>query len=104
MKSILITGGAGYIGSHTCLILLNNGFEVYALDSFINSSPLALERVLKLSNLPKNKENHLHIYKGDVRDGEILNRIFFDSKGSGECISSVIHIPLMISSTAQTFT
>ena len=91
MKRILLTGASGYIGSHTCLILLKNGYEVYALDSFINSSPLALERVLKLANYPENKENNLHVYKGDVRNADILERIFLDSTGSGENISSVIH-------------
>lgn len=91
MKRILVTGASGYIGSHTCLILLNNGYEVYALDSFINSSPLALDRVLKIANVPENKENNLHIYKGDVRDGDILDQIFLDSKESGDSISSVIH-------------
>ena len=46
MKSILLTGGAGFIGSHTCLALLEKGYEVYVIDSFINSSPKSLDRVI----------------------------------------------------------
>tara|TARA_Y100000589_G_C26603603_1_gene407332 strand:+ start:354 stop:512 length:159 start_codon:yes stop_codon:yes gene_type:complete len=48
MKSILVTGGAGFIGSHTCLILLEQGFEIYILDSFENSSNKSLEHVSSL--------------------------------------------------------
>ena len=43
--SILVTGGAGYIGSHTCLQLLNNHHHIYVLDSFINSTPISLKRI-----------------------------------------------------------
>ena len=63
MKRILVTGGAGFIGSHTCLTLLENGYELYVLDSFINSSPLSLkktEQILKDKNI--NIDNKLHVY------------------------------------------
>ena len=43
MKNILITGGAGYIGSHTCLTLLEKGYKVTSIDSNVNSSPLSLK-------------------------------------------------------------
>ena len=46
MKSILVTGGAGFIGSHTCLLLLEKGFTIFILDSFSNSSIKSLENVL----------------------------------------------------------
>ena len=45
MNSILVTGGAGFIGSHTCLLLLENGYVVFILDSFVNSSEKSIERV-----------------------------------------------------------
>ena len=48
MKRILVTGGAGYIGSHTCLSLLEKGFEVVVIDNFCNSSIESLQRVEKL--------------------------------------------------------
>ena len=45
-NTILITGGAGYVGSHTCLSLLENGYDLIVIDSFINSSKESLARVL----------------------------------------------------------
>ena len=49
-KKILVTGGAGYIGSHLCTDLLEEGYDVVVLDNFINSSPKSLERVVNSSN------------------------------------------------------
>ena len=48
MAQLLITGGAGFIGSHTCLVLLQAGHRLVVLDDFSNSSPIALERVGEL--------------------------------------------------------
>ena len=48
MKKILITGGAGFIGSHTCLLLLENGYELIVIDSLINSSPHFLKRIINI--------------------------------------------------------
>mgnify|MGYP001250549283 CR=1 FL=1 len=92
MKRILITGGAGFIGSHTCLTLLENGYELYVLDSFINSSPQSLKRIehiLKDKNI--DIDNKLHVYKGDIRDEERLNKIFLEATKSGDPIQGVIH-------------
>ena len=47
--AILVAGGAGYIGSHTCVELLNRGFEVVVVDNLYNSSEVALERVQQIS-------------------------------------------------------
>ena len=54
MKTLLITGGAGFIGSHLCLILLKSNYSLFVIDSYINSSPESLERVKVLSNKAKN--------------------------------------------------
>ena len=48
MNRILVTGGAGFIGSHICLLLLEKGFEVVVIDSFVNSSKKSLKRVLSI--------------------------------------------------------
>jgi UDP-glucose 4-epimerase len=78
--NILVTGGAGYIGSHTCLELLNNGYEVIVLDNFSNSSKESLFRVEKLAG------KDLSIIEGDILDTNILNHIFHAYK-----IDAVIH-------------
>lgn len=59
---ILVCGGGGYIGSHTCLALLESGHEVVAYDNFSNSSPVALARVQELAG------RHLDVIDGDIRD------------------------------------
>ena len=63
---ILITGGAGYIGSHTCVELLNAGFEVTVFDNFCNSSPEALARVERIAG------RRPSLVRGDVRDRDAL--------------------------------
>ena len=78
--SILVTGGAGYIGSHTCLELLNAGFEVVVLDNFSNSKMESLKRVEKLAG------RSLVIRNGDVRDRNALRDLFLKHD-----ISAVIH-------------
>lgn len=69
-QTVLVTGGAGFIGSHTCLELLEAGYEVVSLDNYSNSSPVALDRVQKLAGRP------LTVYEGDVRDAGILDMVF----------------------------
>jgi UDP-glucose 4-epimerase len=65
---ILVTGGAGYIGSHTCLELLNAGKEIVVLDNFSNSSPTSLERVRQISRKP------LTLVDGDIRDQAMVEK------------------------------
>ena len=64
--SILVTGGAGYIGTHTCIELLNSGFEVVVFDNFRNSHPEALNRVEYITG------KKLAVVRGDIRDQAIL--------------------------------
>ena len=55
-KRILVTGGAGFIGSHTCLSLIENNYEIVVLDSFVNSNPLVIKRIENISKY-KNDNN-----------------------------------------------
>jgi UDP-glucose 4-epimerase len=68
--AVLITGGAGYIGSHTMVELLAAGFDVICLDNFSNSSPEAVKRVEKIAG------KRVTLVNGDVRDREVLARVF----------------------------
>ncbi len=78
--SILITGGAGYIGSHTCLELLNAGYSAVVIDNLNNSSKEALARVEKITG------KSIKFYKADVRDKAALRQVFAENK-----IEAVIH-------------
>ncbi len=85
MARLLITGGAGFIGSHTCVVLMKAGHELVVFDSFANSSPIALDRVTELAGRP------LQLVEGDVRDAAMLDRLFTDAHASGQPIEAVIH-------------
>ena len=80
MAQILVTGGAGYIGSHTCIELLNAGHDVVVLDNLSNSSVESLTRVQELS------QKSLNFVEGDIRHPETLDRVFKQFK-----IDAVIH-------------
>ena len=77
---ILVTGGAGYIGSHTCVELLEKGHEVVVVDNFDNSSPVSIDRVGKITG------KSIRLYKADVRDRATMERVFTDN-----AIDCVIH-------------
>lgn len=77
--AILVTGGAGYIGSHTVVELQNAGYDVVVLDNLMNSSEESLKRVEKITGKP------VKFYKGDIADRAILDRIF-DSEKIESCI------------------
>ena len=70
MATILVTGGAGYIGTHTCVELLNAGFDVVVIDNFCNSKPEAIQRVQKITGKP------VRLVNGDVRDKNCLRALF----------------------------
>ncbi|MEE1329807.1 MAG: UDP-glucose 4-epimerase GalE [Acutalibacteraceae bacterium] len=78
--SILITGGAGFIGSHTCIEMQNAGYDVVVIDNLDNSSSKSLERVEKITGKP------VKFYKEDVRNKEALRKIFKENE-----IEAVIH-------------
>ena len=77
---ILVTGGAGYIGSHTCVELLNAGYEVVIIDNFVNSKPDALDKIKFIT------EKDFKFYEGDLADRSIVETIFNENK-----IDAVIH-------------
>lgn len=78
--SVLVTGGAGYIGSHTLIALLENGYEAVVIDNLCNSSRESLNRVEKITG------KSVKFYCGDIRDAALLDRIFAENS-----IESVIH-------------
>lgn len=78
--NVLVTGGAGYIGSHTCLELLESGCGVVVIDNLCNSNPKSLTRVEALTG------KKIAFYEGDVRDEALLRRIFRENE-----IGCVIH-------------
>lgn len=78
--TVLVTGGAGFIGTHTCLDLLDHGYEVVVIDDYSNSSPLALDRVQKLAGRP------LSTYECDLRNRAALSAIF-----DHHAIDAVVH-------------
>ena len=92
MKKFLVTGGAGFIGSHMCLTLLEKKFKIVVIDSFINSNPKSLERVLKIceSNGLNIKDN-LKVIKGDLNNKNLIEEIFLSEKNINEPIEGVIH-------------
>ncbi|MCU4420494.1 UDP-glucose 4-epimerase GalE [Acinetobacter lwoffii] len=80
MAKILVTGGAGYIGSHTCVELLNAGYEVIVLDNLCNSAAESLNRVQQLT------QKSLTFIQGDIRDAQLLDQVF-----QQHSIDAVIH-------------
>lgn len=92
MKNILVTGGAGFIGSHTCLALLEKGYKVCVIDSFINSSPKSLNKLLEINILNRNNfSERLKVFKGDVSDKNFLNNVFLKIKKEQIIIDGFIH-------------
>ncbi|MBQ1402611.1 MAG: SDR family NAD(P)-dependent oxidoreductase, partial [Oscillospiraceae bacterium] len=68
--NVLVTGGAGFIGSHTCVELLNKGYGVVVIDNLVNSCEKSLERVQQIAG------KDLVFYENDVRDRAALDAIF----------------------------
>ena len=74
--TVLVTGGAGYIGSHTCVELLEQGYDIVVVDNFVNSSPASLERVTKITG------KTFPWYHADLRNRAELAKIFESYYGS----------------------
>ena len=93
MKSIVVTGGTGFIGSHTCLELLSLKYKVIIFDSLINSSIETLNRIRTLgSHYEKYSPNRLVFIKGDIRNYYDLRKTFDDARDNQNQINAVIHL------------
>ena len=77
---ILVTGGAGFIGSHTCVELLDAGYEIAVIDNFCNSKPQAIERIKQITG------KDFPFYEADLLDKAAVERIFKENR-----IDAVIH-------------
>ena len=80
MKRILVTGGTGYIGSHTCISLLEKGYDVTIVDNLVNSKALVVDRIENLSG------KKVKFFEADVCDEDALRKIFAEDE-----IFAVIH-------------
>ena len=81
MKNILITGGTGFIGSHTCLKILEEGFNITIIDSLKNSSKDVLKGIKGILELSNNyDENKINFYEGDIRNKTFLKEVFLEAK------------------------
>ncbi len=92
MKAIFVTGGSGYIGTHTCLLLLEKGYEVFILDSFVNSSDKSIKNLaLILKNKGIDTQGKIHLIKGDLKNSYDIEMVFQKSLKLKKEIKSVIH-------------
>ena len=80
MSTVLVTGGAGFIGSLTSVELLNAGYNIIILDNFVNSKPESLKRIKELTG------KDFKFYQADIRDEEAMTKVFAENK-----IDAVIH-------------
>ena len=89
---VIVTGGAGFIGSHTCLSLLERGYKVVILDSFANSSLKSINRIKEILKKFKSKFNYdLYIYEGTLVDKEFIEKVFFEVHSKFGIVDAVIH-------------
>lgn len=92
MSTILITGGTGFIGSHTSLTLIEEGFNIVIIDSLVNSKESTFLKIKTLiKKVPGNKEVNVFFRKIDLRNKTLLTDTFYEFKKKGIPIQSVIH-------------
>ena len=91
MKSILVTGGTGFIGSHTCLVLLKKNYQIFIVDSFVNSGQNIINNILKIYHYEEKFKKKINFFKGDIRDKEFLRDVFSIANKRGLFIEMVIH-------------
>jgi len=92
MKNILVTGGAGFIGSHTCLNLLERGFRVFIIDSFDNSSKKVIEKIEETYKcINKKRIVNLQVFIGNLCDKDFVTNVFKEITKQNMQINGVIH-------------
>ncbi|SAI51766.1 capsular polysaccharide biosynthesis protein [Bordetella ansorpii] len=84
-STLLVTGGAGYIGTHTLVALIGQGYRPVVLDNFSNSSPVALQRVQALTG------HAVDLVQGDVRDRATLDGVLARCRDMGQPVQGVLH-------------
>jgi len=92
MGCILIVGGCGYIGSHTCVTLLNYGYDLIILDNFSNSSRFVVNRISRILGFSHDIfKSRLTLFEGDIRNDENIYRVFDFASNKNQTIDGVIH-------------
>ena len=92
MKRIIVTGGSGFIGSHTSLALLENDYEVIVLDSLSNSSRTSIENVKKIIKEEKNTSANIRLFEVDIRNINEVEDVFLRFERDKKPIDAVIHL------------
>ena len=91
MSNILVTGGAGFIGSHTCISLLEKGYDLTIIDNFSNSFPKSIEKILEIFKDHNGFDKRIIFRNADLRNYSACYSVFKDCKDKGNDISSVVH-------------
>ena len=92
MKRILVTGGVGFIGSHTCCALLQNNFDLCIIDSLVNSNIKSLEKIKQIFRKKKiDISDKMQFLKGDIKDKSFLDSVFKNAEKQKKHFDGVIH-------------
>tara|TARA_B100000212_G_C27375739_1_gene534603 strand:+ start:697 stop:1737 length:1041 start_codon:yes stop_codon:yes gene_type:complete len=91
MGTVLVTGGAGFIGSHTSVQLLKKGYDICILDSFINSYEITIKQIERIIKNNKSRTGNLFLKKGDLRNRRFLDEVFIEFRDNKSPFDGVIH-------------
>ena len=92
MSKILVTGGTGFIGSHTCILLLEKGYDLVIIDSLVNSSDYSIKRIRSFIGENNNSfSDRIKFYKADLRDNFSIQNVFKLESKNNQIIDAVIH-------------
>ena len=92
LTTILATGGLGFVGSHSCIQLINNGFDVCIVDSLINSSQKNLSNIKRILEINQSiHKGKLYFKKADVSNRDLMDNIFKEFRDINKPIFAVLH-------------